>query len=166
MTKCHQLANKPRKKRKRRCKVPALFGCPQKRGVIYKVATMSPRKPNSAKRKIVKVRILGNFLGKRAFANIPGIGPNGLNEFNIVLLEGGNPKDSPGINYSLIRGKLDFFEPELYGRQNRRSKFGAIKHEYVIAEKKREEDKTEAEKERENMLRIRKRNLSRLVKFR
>jgi small subunit ribosomal protein S12 len=121
---CHQLAKTGRKKRVRRNKVPALFGAPQKRGVIYKITTMSPRKPNSAKRKFVKVRILGNFLGKKAFAHIPGIGSHGLSEYNIVLVEGGSPKDAPGVNYSLIRGVLDFDEFEPYGRRKRRSKFG------------------------------------------
>lgn len=128
---CHQLSKNARKFKIRRCKVPALFGCPQKRGVIYQIATMSPRKPNSAKRKFVKVRILGNFLGKKAFAHIPGIGAHGLNEFNIVLLEGGSPKDSPGINYSLIRGVLDFSYVEPYGRRQRRSKFGESLKKFV-----------------------------------
>lgn len=121
----NQLAKGVRAARVRRCKVPALFGCPQKRGVIYQITTTSPRKPNSAKRKLVKVRILGNFLGKRAFAHIPGEGTTGLNEYNIVLLEGRGPKDTPGVNYSLIRGLLDFDCPEAFGRRNRRSKFGA-----------------------------------------
>jgi small subunit ribosomal protein S12 len=152
MATCHQLAVKARGKRKRRCKVPALFGCPQKRGIIYKLAIMSPRKPNSAKRKIVKVIIVNKSLKrKKAFANIPGIGTHGLNQFNAVILEGGNPKDSPGINYSLIRGLLDFYEPESYGRQNRRSKFGAHKVTYVVSESflEMKEDQRKAKEEEE-----------------
>jgi len=134
-----QLARKGRKKQIRRCKVLALFGSPQKRGIIYKVTTMSPRKPNSAKRPFVKVRILGRgTFGKKAFAHIPGdgFGLSGLSIFHFVLLEGGGPKDSPGLNYTLIRGALDFINLEQFGRKNRRSKYGAKKLDYEPVKKK------------------------------
>lgn len=118
-----QLAKYGRKKKIRRCKVRSLFGKPQKRGLAYKVAILSPRKPNSAKRKHAKVRVLGNFKGKKAFAHIPGRGYHGLHDFSTVLIEGGGPPDLPGVNYSLIRGALDFLLTEKF-RVHRRSKFG------------------------------------------
>jgi small subunit ribosomal protein S12 len=123
-----QLSRKSRLKRRRRCKVPALLGSPQKRAVIYQIAITSPRKPNSAKRRFAKVRILSN-MKKKAFAKIPGIGPHYLNEHNVVLLEGGSPTDTPGVNYTLMRGFLDFDRPELYGRKRKRSKYGLKKEE-------------------------------------
>jgi len=91
--------------------------------LVYKVAILSPRKPNSAKRKHAKVRVLGNFKGKKAFAHIPGKGFHGLNDFSTALIEGGGPPDLPGVNYSLIRGSLDFILTEKH-RVHRRSKFG------------------------------------------
>lgn len=83
---------------------------------------MTPRKPNSAKRTFAKVRIVIN--DKKVFAKIPGIGEHGLQPHSVVLLRGHGPKDSPGINYHLMRGLYDFNKLELYGRKNRRSKFG------------------------------------------
>lgn len=122
----NQLSLKGRTGKRKYSRVRALKGAPQKRGVIYEISVMSPRKPNSAKRKFVKLYILGDFRRTRAFAYIPGLGFHGLNQYNIVLLEGGGPKDSPGLNYTLLRGKLDFYSLEPYGRRNRRSKFGVI----------------------------------------
>lgn len=92
-----------------------------RKGVVYKVAIMTPRKPNSAKRKIVKVRLLANK--KRVFANIPGIGHN-LREYSVVMVRGGSANDLPGVNYTVIRGILDFTKLEDFGRRAGRSKYG------------------------------------------
>jgi len=106
----------------RRNKVAAFLGAPQRKGVIYKIATMSPRKPNSARRTFAKVRII--ISKKKIFAKIPGIGDHFLQAHSVALVRGHGPKDSPGINYHLIRGLYDFVKIELFGRRNRRSKFG------------------------------------------
>lgn len=111
-----------RKPRKKRLNEIHFCGGPHRKAVIYKITTMPPRKPNSAKRTIAKVRLLIN--NKRLFAKIPGIGNHYLQKHSIVLLRGHGPKDSPGINYHLVRGQCDFIEIEDFGRQNRRSKFG------------------------------------------
>ena len=111
-----------RHERLNRQKAPKFQGAPHRKGVVYKITTMSPRKPNSAKRTFAKVRLL--FNNKRLFAKIPGIGEHFLQTHSIVLVRGHGPKDSPGINYHLVRGQCDFVKPEPYGRKNRRSKFG------------------------------------------
>jgi small subunit ribosomal protein S12 len=121
----NQLANKIRRGKKRYLRAPAFCGSPFKRGIIYKVAQMSPRKPNSARRTFAKLRIISN--NKRIFAKIPGIGDHYLQPHNVVIVRGHGPKDSPGINYHLIRGLGDFTRIETYGRSNRRSKFGVKK---------------------------------------
>jgi len=120
----HQLSIEKniRIKKIRRNKVAAFLGAPQRKGVIYKIATMSPRKPNSARRTFAKVRII--ISKKKIFAKIPGIGDHFLQAHSVVLVRGHGPKDSPGINYHLIRGLYDFVKIELFGRRNRRSKFG------------------------------------------
>lgn len=105
----------------RRPRLLALEGAPQRRGLIYKLTTMTPRKPNSAKRNIAKVRL--PFNQKRIFASVPGMGDN-LNEHNAVLVRGGSSKDLPGVNYALMRGLLDFLPKEEFQRKARRSKFG------------------------------------------
>lgn len=110
--------------KKRRCEVPALMCGPQRKAVVHKMGITSPRKPNSAKRKFAKVRIILAKSKKLYFAHIPGIGSSGLQEYSIVLVEGGNPPDVPGVNYSLIRGLFDFVKLEDISRSNRRSKFG------------------------------------------
>jgi len=104
-------------------KALAFVGAPHRKGIIYKITTMSPRKPNSAKRTFAKVRLI--FNKKKVFAKIPGIGDHYLQAHSVVFLRGHGPKDSPGINYHLIRGLCDFIRPESFGRSNRRSKFGA-----------------------------------------
>jgi small subunit ribosomal protein S12 len=86
---------------------------------------MSPRKPNSARRTFAKVRV--GLKQKRIFAKIPGIGEHHLQAHSVVLVRGHGPKDSPGINYHLIRGVYDFNRIESFGRKNRRSKFGVKK---------------------------------------
>jgi len=106
----------------RRNKVAPFLGAPHRKGVVYKIATMSPRKPNSARRTFAKVRIL--ISNKKIFAKILGIGDHFLQAHSVVLVRGHGPKDSPGINYHLIRGLYDFHKIELFGRRNRRSKFG------------------------------------------
>ena len=116
---------KIRKLKKRRNLVAAFDGAPQRKAIVYKIATMSPRKPNSARRTFAKTRVLIN--NKRVFAKVPGIGDHFLQPHSVVLLRGHGPKDSPGINYHLIRGLYDFSRVELYGRKNRRSKFGVKK---------------------------------------
>lgn len=100
----------------------AFDGAPHRKGIIYKIATMSPRKPNSARRTIAKVRLV--FNDRRIFAKIPGLGEHKLQSHALVLVRGHGPKDSPGINYHLIRGLYDFHTAESYGREHRRSKFG------------------------------------------
>lgn len=120
-----QLSKYPRIRKKRRNKVAPFEGGPQRKAVVYKIATMTPRKPNSAKRTFAKVRVAIN--NKRVFAKIPGIGEHFLQPHSVVLLRGHGPKDSPGINYHLIRGLYDFHRVELFGRKNRRSKFGVKK---------------------------------------
>jgi len=121
----NQLFKKIRCGKTRFLKSPALDGAPFKRGIVYKVAQMSPRKPNSARRTFAKVRIISN--NKRIFAKIPGIGDNNLQPHNLVIVRGHGPKDSPGINYHLIRGLGDFIKVESVVRSNRRSKFGVKK---------------------------------------
>jgi len=120
-----QLLNKRRFNKKKVRKSPAFELAPHRKGVIYKIAVMSPRKPNSARRTFAKVRLL--FNDKRLFAKIPGIGEHFLQTHSIVFVRGHGPKDSPGINYHLIRGLCDFVKVEPYGRKNRRSKFGVKK---------------------------------------
>lgn len=120
-----QLINKRRFNKKRKRRSAAFGDAPHRKGVIYKIAVMSPRKPNSARRTFAKVRLL--FNDKRLFAKIPGIGEHFLQTHSIVFVRGHGPKDSPGINYHLIRGLCDFIKIEPYGRRNRRSKFGVKK---------------------------------------
>lgn len=117
-----QLARGSRKIPQRTTRVfRILVGAPNRRGVVYKIAIMTPRKPNSAKRKIVKVRICVS--NRRIFAQIPGWGHN-LHEHSVVMIEGGGAKDLPGVSLSLMRGLLDFTGPEVFDRQNKRSKYG------------------------------------------
>jgi len=117
-----QLHKNPRSRFKKRKKALAFGNAPHRKGVIYKIAVMSPRKPNSARRTFAKVRLLWN--NKRVFAKIPGIGEHHLQSHAVVFVRGHGPKDSPGINYHLVRGVCDFIKNEPYGRKNRRSKFG------------------------------------------
>jgi len=120
-----QLLKRKRLKKIRRNKVKPFEGSPFRKAIVYKIATMTPRKPNSAKRTFSKVRI--NINNKKVFAKIPGIGDHFLQSHSVVLLRGHGPKDSPGINYHLIRGLYDFNRTETFGRKNRRSKFGVKK---------------------------------------
>ena len=116
-----QLVRKGRKKLKSKSKSPALDSCPQKRGVCTRVYTTTPKKPNSAMRKVARVRLSH---GKEVNAYIPGEGHN-LQEHSIVLIRGGRVKDLPGGRYHVIRGTLDTGGVD--DRTQRRSKYGAKK---------------------------------------
>jgi len=137
MSTFRQLAVKEsRHKKKRRCVVAALKGAPQRRAVVMKMGTTTPKKPNSAKRKFVKVGVL--HTKKVVFAHPPGTGQTFIQEFSTVMIEGGSPPDVPGINYTLIRGIYDFCIPEKFGRKRRRSKFGAFRKIPDVLEPKME----------------------------
>jgi small subunit ribosomal protein S12 len=117
----NQLIRFGRSPQKVKTKTPAMAGCPQKRGVCTRVYTMTPKKPNSALRKVARVRLTNSF---EVTAYIPGEGHN-LQEHSIVLIRGGRVKDLPGVRYHIIRGVLDSAGVE--GRHNSRSKYGAKK---------------------------------------
>ena len=115
----NQLVRKSREKVSKRNKVPALKSCPQKRGVCLRVYTTTPKKPNSALRKVARVKLTN---GQEVTAYIPGEGHN-LQEHSVVLIRGGRVKDLPGVRYHIIRGTLD--TQGLEKRRQRRSKYGA-----------------------------------------
>ena len=115
----NQLIAKGREPQKTRNKVPALQGCPQKRGVCTRVYTTTPKKPNSALRKVARVRLTN---GIEVTTYIPGIGHN-LQEHSIVLIRGGRVKDLPGVRYHVVRGTLD--SVGVAERKQSRSKYGA-----------------------------------------
>lgn len=114
-----QLVRKGRKKTKRKNKTPALGQCPQKRGVCVRVYTTTPKKPNSALRKVARVKLSN---GMEVTAYIPGVGHN-LQEHSIVMIRGGRVKDLPGVRYHIIRGTLDTMG--VADRKQSRSKYGA-----------------------------------------
>ena len=115
----NQLVRKGRKTAKRNVTTPALKGAPQKRGVCTRVYTSTPKKPNSALRKVARVRLT---TGIEVTAYIPGIGHN-LQEHSVVLVRGGRVKDLPGVRYHIVRGTLDTLGVE--DRKQGRSKYGA-----------------------------------------
>ena len=115
----NQLIRKPRKSPVVRKKVPAMEECPQKRGVCTRVYTTTPKKPNSALRKVARVRLTNGF---EVTSYIPGEGHN-LQEHSVVLIRGGRVKDLPGVRYHIIRGTLD--TQGVDDRRQRRSKYGA-----------------------------------------
>jgi small subunit ribosomal protein S12 len=115
----NQLIRKPRKAPIKRNKVPALEACPQKRGVCTRVYTTTPKKPNSALRKVARVRLTNGF---EVTSYIPGEGHN-LQEHSVVMIRGGRVKDLPGVRYHIIRGTLD--TQGVSDRRQRRSKYGA-----------------------------------------
>ena len=121
MATLNQLCKKGRKKKRKINRTPALEKCPQKRGICSKLVLRTPKKPNSALRKIVKLRLSNN---KMVYAYIPGEGHN-LQEYSIVIIRGGRVKDLPGIKYHLVRGKLDF--SGVPSRKTSRSKYGTKK---------------------------------------
>jgi small subunit ribosomal protein S12 len=115
----NQLIRKPRQRPVERNKVPALEACPQKRGVCTRVYTTTPKKPNSALRKVARVRLTNGF---EVTSYIPGEGHN-LQEHSVVMIRGGRVKDLPGVRYHIIRGTLD--TQGVKDRRQRRSKYGA-----------------------------------------
>lgn len=121
MSTIQQLIINKRKKKYRKTKAPALKNNPQKKGVCLKVYTRTPKKPNSAIRKIAKVRLTNKI---NVIAYIPGEGHN-LQEHSVVLVRGGRVKDLPGVRYHLVRGKYDF--QGLVNRRKKRSKYGTKK---------------------------------------
>ena len=114
-----QLVRKGRESKADKTKTPALKGSPQRRGVCTRVFTTTPKKPNSALRKVARVRLTN---GLEVTSYIPGVGHN-LQEHSIVLIRGGRVKDLPGIRYHIIRGSLD--TAGVAGRRQSRSKYGA-----------------------------------------
>ena len=114
-----QLVRKPRKRKVDKNIVPALQGCPQRRGVCTRVYTTTPKKPNSALRKVARVRLTNGF---EVTSYIPGEGHN-LQEHSVVMIRGGRVKDLPGVRYHIIRGTLD--TQGVTSRRQRRSKYGA-----------------------------------------
>ncbi|MFO0933676.1 MAG: 30S ribosomal protein S12 [Planctomycetota bacterium] len=117
----NQLVRKGRRKMRARSKSPVLESCPQKRGVCLVVKTTTPKKPNSALRKIARVRLSN---GREITAYIPGEGHN-LQEHSIVLIRGGRVRDLPGVRYHIIRGTMD--SAGVDGRKQQRSKYGVKK---------------------------------------
>ena len=115
----NQLIKRERTIQKNQTKSPALESCPQRRGVCTRVYTTTPKKPNSALRKVARVRLTN---GVEVTAYIPGIGHN-LQEHSVVLIRGGRVKDLPGVRYHIVRGALD--TAGVNGRRQRRSKYGA-----------------------------------------
>ncbi|MFP4082553.1 MAG: 30S ribosomal protein S12 [Candidatus Aminicenantes bacterium] len=117
----NQLVRKGRRRKKEKSKSPALERCPQKRGVCTRVFTTTPKKPNSAMRKVARVRLTNNI---EVTGYIPGVGHN-LQEHSIVLIRGGRVKDIPGVRYHIIRGSLDCegVDQRIQGR----SKYGSKK---------------------------------------
>ena len=117
----NQLVRKGREQPKEKNKAPALEGCPQKRGVCTRVYTTTPKKPNSALRKVARVRLTNGY---EVTAYIPGEGHN-LQEHSIVLVRGGRVKDLPGVRYHVVRGTLD--ASGVQDRRQGRSKYGTKK---------------------------------------
>jgi small subunit ribosomal protein S12 len=115
----NQLVRKRRKKMTKRSNTPALQNCPQKRGVCVRVYTTTPKKPNSALRKVARVRLTN---GIEVTSYIPGVGHN-LQEHSVVLIRGGRVKDLPGVRYHIVRGTLDTLG--VSDRRQGRSKYGA-----------------------------------------
>lgn len=115
----NQLIRKPRRTPQKQNKVPALQACPQKRGVCIRVTTVKPKKPNSALRKIARIRLTN---GHEVTGYIPGEGHN-LQEHSVVMIRGGRVKDLPGVRYHILRGTLD--TQGVKNRKQSRSKYGA-----------------------------------------
>ena len=117
----NQLVRKGREAMRKKSKTPAMEACPQKRGVCIRVYTTTPKKPNSALRKVARVRLTSR---QEVTAYIPGIGHN-LQEHSVVLIRGGRVKDLPGVRYHMVRGALD--TAGVKDRKQSRSKYGAKK---------------------------------------
>lgn len=119
MSTVNQLVRKPRKRKSEKSNVPALEACPQRRGVCTRVYTTTPKKPNSAMRKVARVRLTNGF---EVSSYIGGEGHN-LQEHSVVLIRGGRVKDLPGVRYHVVRGSLD--TQGVQERRQGRSKYGA-----------------------------------------
>lgn len=117
----NQLVRSGREKIQQKKKTPALVSCPQRRGVCVRVYTTTPKKPNSALRKVARVRLTSGY---EVTAYIPGVGHN-LQEHSVVLIRGSRVKDLPGVRYHIVRGTLD--ASGVQGRKRSRSKYGAKK---------------------------------------
>ena len=115
----NQLSKKKRIRKKRKTNTPALEKAPQKKGICTKLVLRTPKKPNSALRKLAKVKLTNK---RRVYAYIPGEGEHSLQEYSNVIIRGGRVKDLPGIKYHLVRGKLDF--AGMTSRKTSRSKYG------------------------------------------
>lgn len=122
-----QLCKKKRINKTKRNKTPALEGSPQKKGICTKLVLRTPKKPNSALRKLAKLRLTNK---KQVYAYIPGEGGHNLQEYSNVIIRGGRVKDLPGIKYHLVRGRLDF--AGLSERKTSRSKYGAKSHKKYL----------------------------------
>ena len=122
----NKLVRKGRKPKKTKNNVPALAACPQRRGVCVRVYTTTPKKPNSALRKVARVRLVNGF---EVTAYIPGEGHN-LQEHSVVLVRGGRVKDLPGVRYHIVRGALD--TTGVNNRKQSRSKYGS---KHAVAKK-------------------------------
>lgn len=122
----NQLCRKKRKHKSRRAKVPALNMSPQKKGICTKIFLRTPKKPNSALRKLARLKLTN---GKSIVGYIPGEGHN-LQAYSTVLVRGGRVKDLPGVKYTLVRGKLDF--KGVNKRKTSRSKYGSKKMFYYV----------------------------------
>lgn len=122
----HQISSRGRRKKKiHPCPTRRLCGCPQRRGVVSKVRIVSPKKPNSARRKVARVRLSNKYM---VTAKIVGQGHN-LQSYSHVLIRGGRANDLPGVRYSVIKGVLDFSWEETFKRSKSRSKYGiALEH--------------------------------------
>ncbi len=125
----NQLVRMGRRKKKWKSKSPALLGNPLRRGVCTRVYTTTPKKPNSALRKVAKVRLTSGF---EVIAYIPGVGHN-LQEHSVVLVRGGRVKDLPGVKYHIVRGSLDTTGVE--NRRQGRSRYGAKKPKAAVVKK-------------------------------
>ena len=115
----NQICRKKRTGKKKRTKTPALEKSPQKKGICTKLVLRTPKKPNSALRKLAKLRLTNK---KMVYAYIPGEGEHNLQEYSNVIIRGGRVKDLPGVKYHLVRGKLDF--AGMVSRKTSRSKYG------------------------------------------
>lgn len=129
MSTVQQLVRKARHKAKKKTKSPALNTCPQRRGVCVRVYTATPKKPNSALRKVARVRLTSGF---EVTAYIPGVGHN-IQEHSVVLIRGGRVKDLPGVRYHIVRGTLD--AAGVKDRSQGRSKYGSKKAGAATAKK-------------------------------
>ena len=125
-----QLVRESREKQRRKDTAPALQSCPQKRGVCTRVYTSTPKKPNSALRKVARVRLTN---GIEVTSYIPGVGHN-LQEHSVVLIRGGRVKDLPGVRYHIVRGTLDSIGVQ--ERRQSRSKYGWKRAKYGINPRK------------------------------